>query len=121
MKIKLGWVTVKDLTKAKKFFSVLGLTLKTTDTQHGWLEFAGNTEEFTLGVWQEGKQLTLPGKAGTNALLTFYVDNIVKKKQELENKDICFTSDIYKLPKGVLIADFTDEAGNQYQLVQDNS
>lgn len=120
MKIKLGWITVKDLTKAKQFFTKLGLSVKTEDQDHGWLELEGATKEFTLGVWQEGKALGLPGKAGSNAIMTFYVEDIVKAKKELEAKGITFTSEVYILPHGAKIADFVDQDGNKFQIVQDS-
>ncbi len=118
MKIKLGWITVKDLTQAKKFYTNLGLTLILEDKEHGWAEFEGEDTSFTLGIWQEGKALPLPGKAGSNTLLTFYVPNITKAKKELEQQGITFTSEIYTLPSTVKIADFIDIDGNHFQLVE---
>ena len=130
--MSLVWITVSNLEKAEKFFtSVVGLTLKVADKEHGWLELIGTEGGCSLGIAassQEqgccGEMEKSPGSCcpvggpGSNAVVTLEVDDINKSKKELEDKGVKFTGPIMEYPGHVKLASFSDPDGNQFQLVQ---
>lgn len=116
-KLDLGWVTVSDFKKSKKFFvDTLGLELNSEADEYGWLELQGHLGGAKLGVAQMNERES--HKPGSNAVLTFTVDNIEQKKRDLESKGVKFTSDIMEVPGHVKLATFVDPDNNTFQLVQ---
>ena len=115
----LAWVAVADVKRAKKFFvEDLGLTLVTDNEEHGWLELAPEDGMFMLGV---GKACDETGKevsAGSNAIVTMTVDDIVEAKALLEKKLVKIIGDIIEIPGHVKMLMFTDYDSNKFQLVE---
>lgn len=119
MKIKeigLSWITVSDYAKSKKFFADLGLEMSSDSADFGWAEFKGEAGA-ALGIAQENPQYGTT-KAGTNAVVTFTIEDIVAAKKELEGKGVKFLGDIMEVPGHVKLATFVDHDNNQFQLAQ---
>jgi predicted enzyme related to lactoylglutathione lyase len=116
--IDLGWITVSDFAKAKKFFvEHLGLTINSVNEEMGWLELKGKDGGALLGIAKAHEQET--HRPGSNTVLTLKVDDIEKTKQELEAKDVTFLGGILEVPGHVKLATFIDPDKNVFQLVQD--
>ncbi len=118
-KMELSWITVSDLEKAKKFYTeVLGLKVKQYTKEYNWLEVIGHDGGMILGICQEQKgPETGTGKAGSSAVVTMVVDDLLAKKKELEAQGVKFGG-IQEIPNEVKLASFTDTDGNRFQLVQ---
>ncbi len=115
--IQLGWITVSDLEKAKKFFAdTLGLQVMSHDPKYGWLELKGKDGGASLGVGQAQKEGQF--KPGHNVIFTFTVDDIAKTKKDFETKGVKFIGDIMEVPGHVKLATFVDPDSNIFQLVQ---
>jgi predicted enzyme related to lactoylglutathione lyase len=114
--IGLSWITVSDYQKSKKFFADLGLELNSDSAEYGWAEFKG-VAGAALGIAQENPQHGSE-KAGTNAVVTFTVDDILATKQEFEAKGVKFLGDIMEVPGHVKLATFVDLDGNKFQIAQ---
>lgn len=118
--IHLGWIMVKDHAKAVEFFKKLGLRLHTQDTSYGWAEFSGLEDGALLGIGQESPDCSEYGsvKAGSNAVMTMTVDDIVATKAEFEAKGVKFVSDIIEVPGHVKMASFVDLDNNMFQIAE---
>ncbi len=123
MKVKsidLGWITVSDLEKARKFFGdTLGLELTTSNEQLGWLELEGKEGGAKLGVARAHEKEQ--HRPGSNTVLTLKVDNIEQAKQNLEVKGVKFLGGVIEIPGHVKLATFVDPDNNTFQLVEDLS
>lgn len=129
--MNLAWITVSDLQKAETFFEkAVGLKLEVSDNEHGWLEFSAGTSGMRLGVAraqeggccggespEKGEECKNTG-AGSNAVVTITVDNIITTKKDLEGRGVTFTTPIMELPGHVKLASFVDPDRNQFQLVE---
>ena|SRR5438105_4302237 len=114
--IGLGWIVVKDFAQSRDFFKKLGLTLKSEAEEYKWAEFSG-PEGALLGLCEESPE-TGDLKAGSNAVLTITVDDIVKTKAAFEKLGVTFVGDIIEVPGHVKMASFVDLDGNMFQIVQ---
>jgi predicted enzyme related to lactoylglutathione lyase len=114
----LAWITVSDINKAKKFFTeVLGLELRADTPEYGWIELMPKEGGCALGVGQsnpEGDDV----KPGSNAILTFTVDDINAMKAVLEKNNVTILGDIVEVPGHVKMLFFSDLDGNKFQIVQ---
>jgi predicted enzyme related to lactoylglutathione lyase len=113
-KIELGWITVANFKKAQKFFSDMGLTLKESNEEWGWMEFEGKEGGMRLGVAQANES----SKPGHNTVLTFTVDNLATTKKNMESKGVQFVGEVIEVPGHVKMATFVDPDGNQFQIVE---
>jgi CreA protein len=116
--IHLSWITVSDIQKAKKFYhEMLGLPIQEDAPAYNWFEVAPTATGTRLGIGQEHPDYQNE-KAGTNAVVTFTVDNIIEEKQRLEKLGVTFEGDIMEIPHQVKLATFFDFDGNKFQLAQ---
>lgn len=116
--VGLAAITVSDLHKAKSFFvDMLGLKISTNAPEYGWLELVGTEGGSPLGVGQENPQHGSL-KAGTNAIISLSVDNLVQAKQELEAKGVIFFGDIIEISGEAKMIFFADPDGNKFLLVE---
>lgn len=118
--MNLSWITVSDIQKSKKFFhDILGLKINQDTPEHGWLEVApvNSTATCQLGIGQANPEYP-EEKPGTNAVITFTVDNIIAEKKRLEDLGVTFLGDIIEIPGHVKMATFLDPDKNKFQLVE---
>lgn len=114
--INLNWIVVKDIDAAVKFYTdVMGLTLQKFTKEYGWAELAG-PEGSILGLSQESPHFNM--KAGTNAVFTITVDDIVKARDEMKKKGVRIEGDILEVPGEVKLQTVIDNDGNMLQLVE---
>jgi len=116
-KIGLSWIAVSDFKKAEQFFvHTLGLKIKEKSTEYGWLELTGINGGSILGVGEAMEH----DKAGSNAVVTFTVDDIEDTREDLKNKGIN-VSEIMEVPGNIKLANFMDNDGNLFQLAEENT
>lgn len=114
--MKLAWIVVKDLDAAIKFYTEsVGLTLMNKNTEHNWAELSG-PDGFVLGMGQESPYMD--NKAGSNAVMTIEVDDIIAARNSFEKKGITLLGDIMEVPGHVKMQTFMDSDRNVMQLVQ---
>ena len=112
----LHWIVVKDIKAAIAFYTkIIGLQLKTYDEKYGWAELSG-PEGSLLGIAQENEHQEI--KAGSNAVITITVDDIISSRNELAKKSVRLLGDIIEVPEEVKMQTFVDPDGNMMQLVQ---
>lgn len=117
-KIELSWIVVSDIHRSKDFFkNTLGLNLNEYSEDFGWAELQGKEGGSLIGLAQHNKDYSVP--VGSNAIMTFTVDNIEKSISELKNKGIVFIGDIIEVPNGPKMISFNDPDGNLFQLVEE--
>ncbi len=114
-KIGLSAITVSDIKKSSKFFSDIGLKVKSNHPEFGWCEFTGLDDGNILGVGQSDGSM----KPGTNAVVSLTVQDIVKSKADLESKGVKFISEIMEVPGEVKLVLFKDLDGNVFYLAQE--
>lgn len=114
--MNLAWIVVKDLEAAITFYTdVVGLTLREKSLEHHWAELSG-PDGFTLGLAQESSHMEL--RAGSNAVVTITVEDIVVAKNFYLKKGAKMLGDIIEVPGHVKMQTFIDKDGNTLQLVQ---
>lgn len=114
--IFLTWIVVSDLEDAIKFYTEsVGFTLRTTHKEMGWAELSG-PGGCLLGLSQANPQFDL--KAGTNAVPTITVDDIMTARNEFAKKGVKLIGDVMDVPGEVRLQTFVDKDGNTFQLVQ---
>ncbi len=115
--MKLAWIIVSDLDKAKKYFTdVIGLQLLEHDEKYGWAELGQTGSDFRLGLAQKCSEN--PMQPGSNAVLTFTVPNLEEAKIEMAKKGAQFMGESMEVPNEVKLQTFIDFDGNQFQLVE---
>jgi len=116
-KIGLCTITVSNLEQSKKFFvNTLGLKINEENKDYGWLELKGLEGGNILGIGEESDE---GFQAGTNAVVSFVVDNIEKAQQELEENGVEFLTEIMEIPGDVKLVVFADPDDNHFFLVED--
>jgi len=116
-KIGLSCIAVSDIKKAVEFYSnVLGLKITTGNSQYGWYEFAAENGETLLGVGQEEKESQYV--PGSNAIVSFVVDNLEETKNKLREKGVKFLTDTMEVPNEVKLVLFEDLDRNKFYLVE---
>ncbi len=117
-RMDLSWIIVSDLEKAKQFYTeVLGLIVHEYTQEYKWLEVIGKDGGMLLGICEENESCGT-GKAGSNAVVTMLVENILTAKDTLTSKGVTFHGPIIEVPGQVKMATFTDADGNKFQLVE---
>jgi predicted enzyme related to lactoylglutathione lyase len=116
--INLAWVSVSNFKKSEKFFTdVVGLKIDSSNEDgYEWAELSGHEGGSVLGIGVNNDS-NEPVKPGNNAVITFTVDDIIKKKAEMEKMGVVFIGDIIEIPGYVKMAFFKDPDGNIFQLV----
>jgi predicted enzyme related to lactoylglutathione lyase len=113
----LAWIVVKDLKEAVKFYTeTVGLKLLELHEEFGWAELQGPNGGAMLGIAQENDND--PYKAGTNACLTFTVENLEKSRDSFLAKGAKFVGEIIEVPGHVKMLTGVDGDGNHFQLAQ---
>ncbi len=115
-KIELGWITVSDFKKTKKFFTDIGLKLMESKEEWGWMELEGAEGGMRLGVGLANEKN--PDKPGHNAVLTFTVDNLETTMSDMKAKGAKFVDEIMEIQGEVKMVTFVDPDGNRFQLVE---
>ena len=111
----LAWITVSDFKKARKFFTeTLGLKELSCYEEMGWAELQGLNGGSMLGI--AGEKGELP--AGSNAIITFTVDNVDATIAEFKKKNVQLIGEVIEVPGHVKMQMFTDLDGNKFQIVQ---
>ena len=114
----LAWISVRDLKRAQDFFTdVLGLSVTSFNKEFGWAELCTPEGGMRLGIGKGDQQV----KPGSNAVVTFTVDDIYAMKKVLEGKKVTIIGDIIEIPGHVKLLTFTDPDGNTFQLVEELS
>ncbi len=111
----LAWISVSNVAKAKKFFvEKLGLRLSTEDKENNWAELSSPDGGAILGLAKDEELI----EVGSNAVVTFTVDNLEQTKAELQKKGVRMLGDIMEIPNHVKLQHFVDDDGNNFQLVE---
>ena len=115
--IELGWIVVKDINAAIKFYTdVVGLKLHEHNKDFGWAELSG-PEGSRLGIAQYSAEHS-DMKAGSNAVLTLTVDDIQKAREDLLKQKANLIGDVMEIPGEVKMQTFKDADGNTFQLCE---
>lgn len=115
--MNLSWIVVKDLKEAIKFYTeVLGLELKTLEEQWGWAELGAPEGTAKLGLAQSSDRE--PMKPGSNAVVTFKVDDIEAASDDLRSQGVKLEGEVIEVPGEVKLQTFKDASGNTFQLVE---
>jgi len=113
--IRLTWVTVSDLKRAKDFYvNVMGFTLHKEIIPAQWLEL--KCGDSILAIYQP-----LPNdvqKPGQNGIITFTVDNLEVTKKALEAEGVIFVEETPGVPGVFKIATYLDADNNKFQLYE---
>ena len=119
MELNTARVFVKDIESAKQFYSMkLGLPLRVDGSQYGYCIFkAGRTDLVIESVAHDAPEEDQV-LVGRFTGLSFTVQDIIKKHQELSALGVRFTGSPEKQPWGGTLATLQDPAGNELQIVQ---
>jgi predicted enzyme related to lactoylglutathione lyase len=113
--ISLGWVVVKSLEDAIKFYTeTVGLEMSQHTPEYGWAEFKGD-DGAILGVAQENDQLDF--KAGNNAVMCISVADMDVAIKHYMEKGANLVGEVIEVPGHVKMQTFIDKDGNAFQLV----
>lgn len=111
----LSWIVVSDIKEARKFFTeTLGFKELCFVEEYKWAEFQGKEGGSIIGVAEQDPQM----KAGSNSIITFTVDDVVKAKKELSAKGAKMIGDIIEVPGHVKMQTFCDKDGNHFQIAE---
>jgi len=114
-RIGLSSVAVIDVKQSTKFFrDILGLTVVESKPELGWCEFKAKEGNVTFGLAEAEEEV-----AGTNATVSFIVDDLAKTMTEFEAKGVEFISEVIEVPGDVKLVLFSDPDGNEYYLVEE--
>ncbi len=114
--VYLSWIVVNDIEAAIKFYTeVAGLQLREFHKDFGWAELSG-PEGMTLGLAQESQEQQT--KAGTNAVVTITVEDIVATREMFLKKGVRLLGNILEVAGHVKLQTFMDNDGNMLQLAQ---
>ncbi len=116
LKIGQVWVPVSDMPQAIELYTeVLGLTLVANHEDKGYVE---------IGAAEEGAQLVLflakpsdEEQPGIRTGIVFVTDSIYDFHKVLVDEGIDFTLKPQRDSKGRLIARFTDDDGNEFEVM----
>ncbi len=113
---ELSWIVVKNLEEAIKFYTqVIGFKLMSHEKKFGWAELS-SPKGAILGLAQENKEYHL--KAGTNAVATFTVADILEARNHLKKNGVTLVGEVMEVPGHVKLQTFTDKDGNTFQLCE---
>lgn len=112
----LAWIVVKNLDSAIKFYTqTVGLKVDVFSPEYKWAELVGETGA-RLGIAEENQ--TSDVKAGSNAVITLTVEDILSAKNEFLKKDVELVGDLLEVEGHVKMQSFKDLDGNLFQLCQ---
>jgi predicted enzyme related to lactoylglutathione lyase len=110
------WVPVSDLPRAVEvYIKVFGLVLVATDVENGFVR---------LGTKDAGPELVLHmpraggEEPGIRTGITFMTDSIYDFHKVMVDEAVDFTLKPMRDPSGRLVARFTDEDGNEFEVME---
>lgn len=114
-KVRLVWITVSDLQKAKDFYvNVMGFKVHKEIIPAQWLEVTCG--DSILALYQPlPDDVQVPGQ---NGVITFAVDNLEVAKKTLEQQGVTFIEDTPGVPGVFKIATYVDADNNKFQLYE---
>lgn len=116
--IDLAWISVTDMKKAREFFvDTLGLSVGCDTPEYGWIELKGSAGGAQLGIGAVNEEKPLV-PAGSNAIVTFTVDDLDAALAELRAKNVTIIGDIIEIPGHVRMIFIQDNDSNTFQLAQ---
>jgi len=112
-------IFVRDLTQARQFYEhAVGLTLKADGVNYGYCVFQAGSAELvveTVGDDAPDEEQVLVGRFTG---LSFAVDDVLAKYEELTARGVVFTGTPEVQAWGGTLATFRDPAGNELQMAQ---
>jgi predicted enzyme related to lactoylglutathione lyase len=115
--IRLGWIVVKNLEKAIKFYTeVVGLELFQHTPEMGWAELRGK-DGAILGIAVENEDLEV--KAGSNAIMCITVENMDLAISHYKEKGAKLIGNMIEITGHIKMQTFQDNDGNRFQLVSE--
>ena len=119
MELNTARVFVKDIYAAKQFYSSkLGLPLKADGSQYGYCVFKAGNTELVIEVVADDAPEEDRVLVGRFTGLSFTVQSIAEKHQQLVALGVHFTGAPEKQFWGGILATLQDPSGNQLQIVQ---
>lgn len=117
-RVSLSWVNVSSLEKTRAFFvDTLGLNVFEKHEEFGWMELQGKQGGVVMGTGVVNPNSD--ERPGTNAVITFVVDDYQKTVKELKQKGIEFFDEMAGVPGIPRMISFKDPDGNHFQLVEE--
>ncbi len=117
MKVGLSWIVVKDIKSAVQYYTeIVGLKLMELNEDYGWAELQGSDGGAILGIAQENDHEKI--KAGSNAVVTFTVDNLDETKASMLEKGAQMEGDVLEVPNHVKMQTMIDRDGNRFQICE---
>ena len=114
--IHLSWIVVADIEAAIKFYTeTVGLNLLEFHKEYKWAELQGQ-DGATLGIAEHSTGCEV--EAGSNAVVTISVEDIVAARESFLKKQVQLVGDIVEVPGHVKMQTFKDQDGNTFQLCQ---
>ncbi len=111
----LAWIVVSDINRARKFFTeTIGLKEHVFSEEHFWAELGAEKGGSVLGIAQENPEM----KAGSNAVVTFTVDNLDSTLKAFKDQKVDLIGEVMEIPGHVKMQLFRDVDGNLFQLVE---
>lgn len=113
-KIRVVWLTVSDLKRAKDFYvNVMGFAVHKEIVPAQWLEL--KCGDSMIALYQPLlNDVQVPGQ---NGVVTFAVDNLEAAKKVLESY-VTFIEGTPSVPGVFKIATYVDDDGNKFQLYE---
>jgi predicted enzyme related to lactoylglutathione lyase len=119
MELNTARVFVRDIDAAKQFYSrKLGLPLKADGSQYGYCVFKAGNTELVIEVVADDAPEEDRVLVGRFTGLSFNVQDIAEKHQQLVALGVHFTGAPEKQFWGGILATLQDPSGNQLQIVQ---
>lgn len=115
--MELAWIVVNDIEAAIKFYTeTVGLHLAEFNKECGWAELTSPSGS-RLGICGYNPNFESQ-KAGTNAVVTITVDDIIEARNHLKNKKAKLIGEVIEVPGEVKMQTFCDADGNTFQLCE---
>lgn len=119
MELKTARVFVKDIQAAKRFYGHdLGLVLKADGVAHGYCVFASGGMELVVESVPDDAPDDEKALVGRFTGLSFTVQDIKTKQQELLGRGVAFSGEPERQSWGGVLATLRDPSGNELQLVE---
>jgi predicted enzyme related to lactoylglutathione lyase len=119
MELNAARIFVKDLESAKNFYSAtLGLVVKADGSEYGYCVFKAGSIDLVVESVADDAPEEDRVLVGRFTGLSFTVQDIEAKQQELAARGVRFTGLPEKQSWGGILATLQDPSGNELQIVQ---
>jgi predicted enzyme related to lactoylglutathione lyase len=119
MELNTARVFVSNIETAKQFYSnKLGLALKADGSQYGYCVFRTGSTELIIEAVPDSAPDEDKVLVGRFTGLSFTVQDVIEKYQELTTLGVPFTGAPEKQFWGGILSTFKDPSGNELQIVQ---